>query len=82
MLIKRMSKYRLFFNFQIHIFSECKFVCNVCQKTFESQSKLDDHYRKHTGAKPFSCHVCLNTFRYKGQLQVCFQLKSTKFKSS
>jgi uncharacterized Zn-finger protein len=54
----------------------------VCQKTFESQSKLDDHYRKHTGAKPFSCHVCLNTFRYKGQLQVCFQLKSTKFKSS
>merc|ERR1712018_1055491 len=33
---------------------------------FQSQSKLDDHYRKHTGAKPFICHICGNAFRYKG----------------
>merc|ERR1711884_841015 len=39
---------------------------DVCTKCFESQSKLDDHYRKHTGAKPFICHICSNAFRYKG----------------
>ena len=27
----------------------CKYVCEFCKKCFESQSKIDDHNRKHTG---------------------------------
>jgi len=44
----------------------CRFVCDVCSKRLESFSKLEDHYRRHTGERPFQCFVCGNKFRYKG----------------
>ena len=47
--------------------SNYKFLCDVCTKSFESQSKLDDHYSKHTGREKAVLNDYYATFRYKGR---------------
>ena len=32
--------------------------CNLCDRTFESRSKLITHEVVHTGLKPFKCNEC------------------------
>ncbi|NXG04941.1 ZN770 protein, partial [Sakesphorus luctuosus] len=39
------------------------YICDMCDKQFETPSKLARHYLIHTGQKPFKCHVCNRTFR-------------------
>ena len=36
--------------------------CFVCQKSFKSKSHLTEHYRTHTGERPYKCHVCPKAF--------------------
>ena len=42
--------------------------CDVCFKIFVSKSKLETHYRTHTGEKPFACLICNRKFAQKAAL--------------
>lgn len=37
--------------------AEKPFQCAVCEKQFRQLSTLTNHYKIHTGEKPFKCHV-------------------------
>ncbi|KAK6635370.1 hypothetical protein RUM44_000621 [Polyplax serrata] len=42
--------------------------CSYCNKIFSSSQSLEDHYRTHTGERPFICEVCGKDFRARPNL--------------
>ena len=45
---------------RVKLFFKCKY--EGCHSTFKKSCNLRDHFRKHTGLRPFSCPKCNNTF--------------------
>ena len=43
--------------------------CGVCEKMFDSPSKLAEHMRTHTKEKPYECDVCEKRFTTSGSLK-------------
>lgn len=46
------------------------FICLVCQKISRTKYMLMEHFRIHTGEKPFNCEVCPAKFRCRSQLSL------------
>ncbi len=45
-------------------------VCQVCQKTFRTQSQMEDHVSTvHPGTRPYACHLCPFAFAEKCNLK-------------
>ena len=51
-----------------HIYSKHKvdYKCETCEKSFCSKDSLKDHNNTHTGAKPYLCKFCGNSFASQG----------------
>ena len=46
------------------------FKCNYagCKSVFKKSCNLRDHFRKHTGQRPFKCTICEKDFTQSGNL--------------
>ena len=44
------------------------FVCPTCNKAFKTRVHLNNHFRQHSGEKPFECKVCHERFRHKASM--------------
>lgn len=51
---------------RVKLFFKCKFP--GCTSTFKKSCNLRDHFRKHTGLRPFTCPKCHKTFTQSGNL--------------
>ena len=46
-----------------------KCLINGCNKLFKKSCNLKDHFRKHTGVRPFQCQICHRYFTQIGNLK-------------
>ncbi|XP_010225989.1 PREDICTED: zinc finger and BTB domain-containing protein 38 [Tinamus guttatus] len=52
-----------------HVATSKPYICELCQKQFQSPSTLKMHMRCHTGEKPYTCKTCGKCFSIPGNLQ-------------
>ncbi|NWQ76447.1 ZBT38 protein, partial [Columbina picui] len=52
-----------------HVAASKPYICELCQKQFQSPSTLKMHMRCHTGEKPHTCKTCGKCFSVPGNLQ-------------
>ncbi|CAB3387526.1 Hypothetical predicted protein [Cloeon dipterum] len=49
----------------IQVEKTLKHSCNTCVRKFSTKTKLEEHMRDHTGARPFLCLTCGKSFKTK-----------------
>lgn len=51
---------------RMKMYFKCKF--KGCNSVFKKSCNLRDHFRKHTGQRPYQCNICKKTFTQSGNL--------------
>ena len=51
---------------RVKLYFRCKHA--DCKSIFKKSCNLRDHFRKHTGQRPFTCELCQKTFTQSGNL--------------
>ena len=51
---------------RVKLYFKCKHA--GCKSVFKKSCNLRDHFRKHTGQRPFTCSLCQKTFTQSGNL--------------
>lgn len=52
--------------------------CPICHRTMSCRSALRQHYRTHTGERPFKCRLCGRAFTTKGNLKTHISVHKLK----
>ena len=60
------------------MFSETKFVCQVCNRNYTSENDLNKHIKVHKISKAFKCDICLKVFSYKNDLKRHYRIHTGK----
>jgi hypothetical protein len=50
-----------------------RFFCGICGYSAMKAWNVSTHMRKHTGERPFVCHICSRGFKQKRHLQKHFE---------
>lgn len=66
------NEYKNYHALKAHMYSLhfAKFVCRFCGKGYDTELRLQDHERIHTGERPFTCDFCKKSY---------FSLRSIKY---
>jgi len=54
--------------------------CSICLKTFKGSRKLENHFRVHTGERPFGCKYCNRKFKCSDEITTHLSVHRDKVK--
>lgn len=59
------------FSHQVRIHgAESRWICHFCGKVYTSKHSLESHENTHTGARPYTCDLCPETFKSSSALSL------------
>lgn len=55
--------------------------CKICLAEFESEEKMNEHFKLHQGETEYTCHICSKAFTLPRQLRFHIRVRISKKKT-